>query len=193
MKILLDESEKNRILGLHKKAKFINENELAPVAKEKEKVILKAKEKTKSLSDEEHEVLKNFIEDKGPNIFLNLVKQEVAAAQGEGEMTEDEEMGSESDAKLGDGKEKVSTDLSMSENERQVRAIIDRIINYSTVGSALGIVPAAMFVSGGVALGLGITSIVGLLLKDSAWWDTKKGGHAMHTKEMEKSRKDWHN
>ena len=183
MKFYINESERNNILDMHKNAKMLTENEMLQAAEKEKKVVDKAKEKTLKLSDEERDVLKDFIEDNGPNVFMNLVKQEVNAAQGEGEMTEEDE----------EGDEDVVKPTGMDENERQVRAIIDRIINYAGVGGILGAVPAAMFISGGVGLALGVTSLIALTLKDAAWWNPKKGPHGFHDKEMKKSRKDWYN
>jgi len=126
---------------------------------------------------------------------MNLVKQELNAAKGEREVTEeDENEDSEKPKKL---------DTGMDETELQVRAIIDRIITYTGVGSMLGVIPAMMFISGGVALGLGLYSLAALGLKDAAWWkklDTSKpmpgsgirGGGVYH-KEADKARKDWMN
>lgn len=187
MKFNINESERNAILGMHKSAKILTENEMLQAADKEKKVVAKAKEKTLKLSDEERDVLKDFIEDNGPNVFMNLVKQEVNVAKGEGEMTEEDE---ESDE---EGNEDKVVTSNMGETERQVRAIIDRIINYTAVGGVLGSVPAAMFISGGVGLALGISSLVALTLKDAAWWNPKKGPHGFHDKEMKQSRKDWHN
>jgi len=50
----------------------------------------------------------------------------------------------------------------------------------------LATLPAAMFISGGLGVALGITSLVGLTFKDAAFW--KSGGH--HYKEQDKFEKD---
>jgi hypothetical protein len=72
----------------------------------------------------------------------------------------------------------------LSEDEFKLRNIINKIIKKGTVLSALGVVPAAMFVGGSAALGLGIASLAGMLLKDAAFW--KKDGK-IHRKGLEKS------
>jgi hypothetical protein len=73
----------------------------------------------------------------------------------------------------------------MDEKEYKIRHIINKIIKRGGGLAALGIVPAAMFAGGGVALGLGITAIASLLLKDSAFW----GKHGIHRDELKKSDK----
>jgi hypothetical protein len=73
----------------------------------------------------------------------------------------------------------------MDEKEYKIRHIINKIIKRGSGLAALGIVPAAMFAGGGVALGLGVAAIAGLLLKDSAFW-SKDG---IHRDELKKSDK----
>ena len=73
----------------------------------------------------------------------------------------------------------------MDEKEYKIRHIINKIIKRGGGLAALGIVPAAMFVSGGAALGLGVAAIASLLLKDSAFW-SKDG---IHRDELKKSDK----
>lgn len=63
----------------------------------------------------------------------------------------------------------------MSDEEYKLRSIVDKIITKGSVIAALGIVPAAMFVSGGAAAGLGVAAFLGMLFKDAAWW--KRGGY----------------
>ena len=62
----------------------------------------------------------------------------------------------------------------MTEDEFKLRNIVNKIIKKGTVLSAIGIVPAAIFSGGTAAVGLGIATLVGTLLKDAAFW-TKKG------------------
>lgn len=78
----------------------------------------------------------------------------------------------------------------LSEKEYKLRNILNKIIKVGGVLSMLGIVPAAMFVSGTAGLGLGIASIVGLLFKDAAFWN-KKGG--IRRDGFEKSNKELDN
>ena len=63
----------------------------------------------------------------------------------------------------------------MSEKEMKLRGILDKIVQNTTLIAALGIVPAAMFISGGAALAAGIISMLGVTLKDSAFF--KRGGY----------------
>ena len=81
----------------------------------------------------------------------------------------------------------------MSETEMKLRGILDKIVQNTTLIAALGIVPAAMFIGGGTALVAGIISILGVTLKDSAFF--KKGGYdkyktGFHYKAADKSRMD---
>ena len=79
----------------------------------------------------------------------------------------------------------------MSDQEFRIRSIIDKIIMRVGPVSGLAIVPAAMFISGGVALALGATAIAGYILKDAAWYktggyDRNQSGH--HYKESDSAR-----
>jgi hypothetical protein len=79
----------------------------------------------------------------------------------------------------------------MSDQEFRIRSIIDKIIMRVGPASGLAIVPAAMFISGGVALALGATAIAGYILKDAAWYktggyDRNQSGH--HYKESDSAR-----
>ena len=81
----------------------------------------------------------------------------------------------------------------MSETEMKLRGILDKIVQNTTLIAALGIVPAAMFIGGGTALVAGIISMLGVTLKDSAFF--KKGGYdkyktGFHYKAADKSRMD---
>ncbi len=127
----------------------------------------KAREVTKQLSPEEKEILANYLQS-NPKDFVQTVKQEVAQEK------QEEELGEEDD-------------LGMGDEEFEARRILHKIINYVGVGSLLGVVPAAMFISGGVALGLGITALGANMIKDAAWW--KRGGKFTdhHYKAQEKS------
>jgi hypothetical protein len=74
----------------------------------------------------------------------------------------------------------------MSETEMKLRGILDKIVQNTSLIAALGIVPTAMFISGGAALVAGIVSMLGVTLKDSAFF--KRGGH--NYKASDKSRMD---
>jgi len=81
----------------------------------------------------------------------------------------------------------------MSETEMKLRGILDKIVQNTSLISGLGIVPAAMFIGGGAALIAGIISLLGVTLKDSAFF--KKGGYdkyktGFHYKAADKSRMD---
>jgi hypothetical protein len=81
----------------------------------------------------------------------------------------------------------------MGEDEMKLRGILDKIIQNTTLLSALGIVPAMMFVSGGAALALGIVAIAGVTLKDAAFFKRKgydKFGTGHNYKASDKSRMD---
>jgi hypothetical protein len=89
--------------------------------------------------------------------------------------------------------EDFEKEYGMSENEMKLRGILDKIVQNTTLISALGIVPAAMFIGGGTALVAGIISILGVTLKDSAFF--KRGGYdkyktGFHYKAADKSRMD---
>ena len=81
----------------------------------------------------------------------------------------------------------------MSETEMKLRGILDKIVQNTTLIAALGIVPAAMFIGGGTALVAGIISMLGVTLKDSAFF--KRSGYdkyktGFHYKAADKSRMD---
>ena len=89
--------------------------------------------------------------------------------------------------------EDFEKEYGMSETEMKLRGILDKIVQNTTLISALGIVPAAMFIGGGTALIAGIISMLGVTLKDSAFF--KKGGYdkyktGFHYKAADKSRMD---
>jgi hypothetical protein len=81
----------------------------------------------------------------------------------------------------------------MSETEMKLRGILDKIVQNTSLIAGLGIVPAAMFIGGGAALVAGIVSLLGVTLKDSAFF--KRGGYdkyktGFHYKAADKSRMD---
>ena len=89
--------------------------------------------------------------------------------------------------------EDFEKEYGMSETEMKLRGILDKIVQNTTLISALGIVPAAMFIGGGAALVAGIISMLGVTLKDSAFFkrsgfDKYQSGH--HYKANDKSRMD---
>jgi hypothetical protein len=179
--LLISESERNFILGMHK-SRILKENEEdwseegeemdAESDFSKMEVKDKSKEATENLTDEEQDMLKDFIETKGMSSLEDMIKDSLEDSNiNEGDMDDEDEM---------------------SDNEFRIRSIIDKIVTYATAGAAIGILPAAMFISGGVALGLGIGAIAGTTLKDIAWF--KPGGKYKdhHYDKSDKSRKDWY-
>ena len=106
-----------------------------------------AKNATRKLTDEEKDILRDFIENNGMEEFQNIIEDQLESV-----ISEDE----------------------MSDNEYRVREIIDKIIGYSSVISGLAIVPAAMAIGAGAALALGVYSLASNTLRDAAWF--KRGG-----------------
>jgi hypothetical protein len=89
--------------------------------------------------------------------------------------------------------EDFKKEYGMSETEMKLRGILDKIVQNTSLIAALGIVPAAMFISGGAALVAGIISMLGVTLKDSAFfkrsgYDKYQSGH--NYKASDKSRMD---
>jgi replication-associated recombination protein RarA len=124
-----------------------------------------SKEATEQLSPEEQDMLRDFIESNGIESLQSIVKDSLESV-----LTEEDEMG---------------------DNEYEIRSIIDKIIGYSSVGAALAIVPAAMFISGGIAAALGVYALASNTLRDAAWfkrkgYDKYQSGH--HYGKSDKSR-----
>ncbi len=131
----------------------------------------RSKEATKRLSSDEKDILKDFIESEGIEALQDMIKDSL-----EGVLTEEDEE-------------------EMSDNEYKIRSILDKIITYSSVGAGLAIVPAAMFISGGIAAALGIYALAAVTLKDAAWFKRKcydKYQSGQHYEKSDKSRKDWY-
>jgi hypothetical protein len=124
------------------------------------------------LTPEEIEAMTSAYEDMGKINFTDKVEDIVNSESNEMSMAEGDEM---------------------SDREYKIRSAIDKIINKTSVIAGLGIVPAAMVAGGGAGVAAGVVSLTALLFKDAAWWNTKKGGHAMHDKQMNTARKDWYN
>ena len=116
----------------------------------KDDLAQKAQDAVQQLSPEEQDVLSNFIQN-NPQGFISTVKREVSQGKQE-EMSEEDEMG---------------------DNEFEARRILHKVIQYVGVGSMLAVVPAAMFIGGGVAAALGVTALAGTMFKDAAFF---KGG-----------------
>ena len=134
---------------------------------EGEEVAAEAEAATKDLSRKEKEFLKNYIEENGIETLQDKIEDQL---ENEGSLTE--------------------LDEEMDEKEYKLRKILDKVITYGAVGAGLAVLPAAMFISGGVAAGLGVAALAGTILKDAAWY--KKGGRYSdhHYGPSDKSR-DW--
>ena len=131
-----------------------------------EEIKQKAADAAQMLSPEEQDILSSYMES-NPEGFLNSVKQEVA-------MEKQEELGEEEEG--------------MSDNEFEARRILHKVIQYVGVGSMLAVVPAAMFISGGLAAGLGVAALAATGLKDSAFF--KRGGGHHYTAQDDAERMD---
>jgi len=166
----ISQDEKNRILEMHSggmKVMTENFNKLLSSKLGDAKPYINESEGEKEAVNILTNILNpseiDFLTDELSTLGKNGLKDEVnSVMNGDGELSEE-----------------------MDEKEYKIRHIINKIIKRGGGLAALGIVPAAMFAGGGVALGLGITAIAGLLLKDSAFW----GKHGIHRDELKKSDK----
>lgn len=126
-----------------------------------------SKDATEQLSPEEQDMLRDFIESNGIESLQAMVKDSLESV-----LTEDDEE-------------------EMGDTEYEIRSIIDKIITYSSVGAGLAIIPAAMFISGGIAAALGVYALASNTLRDAAWfkrkgYDKYQSGH--HYGKSDKSR-----
>ena len=128
---------------------FINESRHGDDATEQE-VTITAQSAAEELSPREKEILADYLQS-DPAGFEELVSLEL------------------------EGESFGANPSEMSDQEFRVRSIIDKIITRIGPVAGLAIVPAAMFISGGVALALGITAVAAYILKDAAWY--KSGGY----------------
>jgi hypothetical protein len=147
-------------------SQFINEtyegygnNPLQDENGEGEEIAAQTADAVDELSKTEKRILAQYIES-NPEDFKDMVKDEI----------EEVESGS-------NPRERDYEALGMDKDEFETRKIIHKIITYVVAGSALGIVPAAMFVSGGIAAALGVTALAGVIFKDAAWAGGKEGHH----------------
>jgi hypothetical protein len=138
-------------------SQFVNENHEDYSSQKDNDLSLQAEEAVDSLTYREKKILSEYLES-NPEEFNELVKDEI----------EDLETGS-------NPRERDYESLGMDENEFKVRKIIHKILGGITIGAGLSIIPAAMFISGGVAAALGVASLLGATTKDAAFW--KRGGH----------------
>lgn len=179
--LLITESERKSILGMHKE-RILRETEKDWVDQEEDidiesdfskmEVKDKSKEATENLTDEEQDMLRDFIETNGMDVLEDMIEDSLEDSElNEADMDDEDEM---------------------SETEYKIRSIIDKIVTFATAGAAIGMLPAAMFISGGVATALGIGALAGTTLKDIAWF--KSGGKYKdhHYDKSDKSRKDWY-
>jgi len=124
---------------------------------EGEEVSAQAEEAVDELSNREKQILKDYLEN-NPEEFSELVKDEL----------EEAEFGS-------NPRERDYEQLGMDKNEFEARKIIHKIINYTGAVAGLGIVPAAMFISGGIAAALGVTALASVIFKDAAFASRERG------------------
>jgi hypothetical protein len=128
-----------------------------------------SKKATERLSSEEQDMLRDFIESNGIKSLQSMIKDSLESV-----LTEDDEE-------------------EMGDTEYKIRNILDKIIAYSSVGAGLAVIPAAMFISGGIAAALGVYALASNTLRDAAWfkrkgYDKYQSGH--HYGKSDKSRND---
>jgi len=126
-----------------------------------------SKKATERLSSEEQDMLRDFIESNGIKSLQSMIKDSLESV-----LTEDDEE-------------------EMGDTEYKIRNILDKIITYSSVGAGLAVIPAAMFISGGIAAALGVYALASNTLRDAAWfkrkgYDKYQSGH--HYGKSDKSR-----
>lgn len=142
-----------------------------------------AKEELKNtISHSEMKFLSDLMKHEGKNELEDMLMDVVSQMEDDDYKELDEMMYEDFEKEYG-----------MSETEMKLRGILDKIVQNTTLIAALGIVPAAMFIGGGTALVAGIISMLGVTLKDSAFF--KKGGYdkyktGFHYKAADKSRMD---
>ena len=142
-----------------------------------------AKEELKdTISHSEMRFLNDLMKRKGKDELEDMLMDVVS------QMEEEDANYSEVDEMMYEDFEKQ---YGMSETEMKLRGILDKIVQNTTLIEALGIVPAAMFIGGGTALVAGIISMLGVTLKDSAFfkrsgYDKYQSGH--NYKASDKSR-----
>ena len=169
----LSQEEKNRILEQHnggKKLVIENFNKLVNNKLGSVKPLINEMEDKK---EEAIDILKDILKPSE----IDFLKKEYEMLGKEGLADEVVDV-IENDDEVGELTEE------MSEKEYKLRHIINKIIKGGVALAGLGIVPAAMFVSGGLAAGLGVASLAGMLFKDAAFWDSKGD---IDYKELEKS------
>ena len=144
-----------------------------------------AKEELKdTISNSEMRFLSDLMKRKGKDELEDMLMDVVS------QMKEEDANYSEVDEMMYEDFEKQ---YGMSETEMKLRGILDKIVQNTSLITALGIVPAAMFIGGGTALVVGIVSLLGVTLKDSAFF--KRGGYDKYQsghnyKASDKSRMD---
>ena len=126
-----------------------------------------AKEELKdTISPSEMRFLSDLMKRKGKDELEDMLMDVVS------QMKEEDANYSEVDEMMYEDFEKQ---YGMSETEMKLRGILDKIVQNTSLITAVGIVPAAMFIGGGTALVVGIVSLLGVTLKDSAFF--KRGGY----------------
>ena len=155
-------------------AQFVNEeyegygNNPSQEEEDGEEVSAQAEEAVEMLNNREKQILKEYLEN-NPKEFKEIVKAEL----------EEAEIGS-------NPRERDYAELGMDKSEFETRKIIHKIINYTGAVAALGILPAAMFISGGIAAALGVTALTSVIFKDAAFASRERGHNYDAQRQAEK-------
>jgi hypothetical protein len=150
-----------------KKIVRLNESDLVNIVK---RVITEEE----MAQEEKVEAAKDAISDILNSSEIEFLKQKFQEDGKEG--FKDEVVAAVKDVKGAESGELSEEDMgNMSEDEYKLRSIIHKIIKKGSVLAMAGVVPAMMFVGGPAALGLGIAALLGMTLKDSAFY--KRGGY----------------
>lgn len=141
-------------------------------------------------------ITENEVEIEDPEVAVKVLKKALSPSEIEFLKSEYKKLGEDGladeieDVRQLSEMEDLDTYGELSEKEYKLRNILNKVIKVGGTLSMLGVLPAAMFVSGTAGLGLGIASIVGFLFKDAAFWN-KKGG--MHRDGIERSNDELEN
>ncbi|CAB4175490.1 hypothetical protein UFOVP972_216 [uncultured Caudovirales phage] len=159
-------------------AQFVNEsyegygNNPSQEGEDGEEVSAQAEEAVEMLNNREKQILKDYLEN-NPEEFKEIVKDEL----------EEAEIGS-------NPRERDYDELGMNKSEFETRKIIHKIINYTGAVAALGVLPAAMFISGGIAAALGVTALTSVIFKDAAFASRERGHNYDAQRQAEKEWND---
>lgn len=174
IKKIVKESEENYYDDIEKESDF------SKMSKEKteKKVLNQVENETEELNDDEKEIIKDYLKSAEKSEFLNILKDQIKNNKNGQSLDEEDD---------------DDDNLGMSEDEYNVRKIIDKVLRRVPVIATLSAVPAAMFLGGGIAAALGVTGLATLLLKDVAWWRPKgydKTKTSIYYKSANKARRE---